>query len=633
MGVETEYAFAALAPDGSPLDREPILTRLEKIAAHQLPHLPAMQSRGIFLANGARFYRDFGGNDAHQELATPECANPWDVVRYIRAGERMLSQLAAELLRADRTIAEALYFRTNVDYGGAATTWGCHESYLTRTDIRSLSRPLIPHLVSRIIYTGAGGFNARSPGVEFMLSPRVAHLCEVVSPFSESSRPIFHLKDESLSRHKCYHRLHVICGESLCSEMAIWLKVAATALIVAMADAGLDVAAGVELVAPLEAMRQFARDPTCQAEAKSADGRPLSALAIQRHYLRHAEAHSGDDFMPPWAGLACQQWRAILERLEQEAPDSVATTLDWAIKLALFKDRVPTEDAEAVCRLRAAVAILLGKQNCTSCLRRRPIRHRHFHRLGSGRRSSSPRPGVENIEHAMDNPAAVGRARVRGELVKRFVGCNGRYTCDWHGLWDLRAKQFLDLSDPFGTTQKWGPMPAEQETQHLDFQARMRERSQALGGCPANRDLDKVMALYEQGCFEKAFRLLQSVEPHLPGLTAGQRESYWRQKAWVQCRRGFLDARDCLQEIGRNRPPTMSDIVDYLYVLRFQGLAPAAEMNDWIRCGLDSAQRLESNPLPPGFHEHRGNLLLYTGQVAEAEGVLESAVAGYRPAK
>lgn len=30
---------------------------------------------------------------------------------------------------------------------------------------------------------------------------------------------------------------------------------------------------------------------------------------------------------------------------------------------ALFKDRVPTEDAEAVCRLRAAGAILLGKQN------------------------------------------------------------------------------------------------------------------------------------------------------------------------------------------------------------------------------------------------------------------------------
>ena len=336
--------------------------------------------------------------------------------------------------------------------------------------------------------------------------------------------------------------------------------------------------------------------------------------------------------MPPWAGLACQQWRAILERLEQEAPDSLVTTLDWAIKLAVFKDRVgrrgikwdtfsrrsPGREGQALRAELFEVDTRFGQfdTGIFTALDRAGVLHHHA-------------PGVENIEHAMDNPPAVGRARVRGELVKRFVGCNGRYTCDWHGLWDLRAKQFLDLSDPFGTTQKWGPMPAEQETQHLDFQTRMRERSQALGSCPANRDLDKVMALYEQGCFEKAFRLLQSLERQLPGLSAGQRESYWRRKAWVQCRRGFLDARDCLQEIGRNRSPTMSDIVDYLYVLRFQGLAPGAEMNDWIRCGLDSAQRLESNPLPPGFHEHRGNLLLFTGQAGEAAGLLELAVAGY----
>jgi hypothetical protein len=119
---------------------------------------------------------------------------------------------------------------------------------------------------------------------------------------------------------------------------------------------------------------------------------------------------------------------------------------------------------------------------------------------------------------------------VRGELVKRFVGCNGRYTCDWHGVWDLRAKQFLDLSDPFGTTQKWGPMPAEQETQHLDFQARMRERSQALGSCPANRDLDKVLALMNRAVSKKRFACSNCGAP-LARTTAGQRESYWRRKA------------------------------------------------------------------------------------------------------
>ena len=33
----------------------------------------------------------------------------------------------------------------------------------------------IPHLVSRIIYTGAGGFDNAAAGIQFMISPRVPH--------------------------------------------------------------------------------------------------------------------------------------------------------------------------------------------------------------------------------------------------------------------------------------------------------------------------------------------------------------------------------------------------------------------------------------------------------------------------
>jgi hypothetical protein len=50
---------------------------------------------GIFLANGARFYLDQG----KPEFCTPECTDPWAVVRYVRAGERMLESAAADLMR------------------------------------------------------------------------------------------------------------------------------------------------------------------------------------------------------------------------------------------------------------------------------------------------------------------------------------------------------------------------------------------------------------------------------------------------------------------------------------------------------------------------------------------------------
>ena len=49
--------------------------------------------------------------------------------------------------------------RCNVDYSGVPSTWGCHESYMHRVANPVAVPPqIVPHLVSRIIYTGAGGF-------------------------------------------------------------------------------------------------------------------------------------------------------------------------------------------------------------------------------------------------------------------------------------------------------------------------------------------------------------------------------------------------------------------------------------------------------------------------------------------
>src|SRR6185436_14148466 len=138
----------------------------------------------------------------------------------------------------------------------------CHESYSHAAQPGALSDEIVPHLVTRIIYTGAGGFNSTSRGLEFTLSPRVSHLANVVSNNSTSDRGIFHTKDESLSKPGFY-RLHIICGESLCSETAMWLKVGTTALVVAMAEAGLRPAASVALRWPLLAMQAISRDPTC----------------------------------------------------------------------------------------------------------------------------------------------------------------------------------------------------------------------------------------------------------------------------------------------------------------------------------------------------------------------------------
>ena len=59
-------------------------------ARRLLTHLPdTSAANGMYLANGARFYVDCG---LHPEMTTPECTTPWELARYIKAGERVLER-------------------------------------------------------------------------------------------------------------------------------------------------------------------------------------------------------------------------------------------------------------------------------------------------------------------------------------------------------------------------------------------------------------------------------------------------------------------------------------------------------------------------------------------------------------
>jgi hypothetical protein len=331
FGAETEYAVAGISPAGFDQPAQEIITSLMNQAHRRLVYLPdAHAAHGMFLANGSRFYVDCGG---HPELATPECTNPWDVVRYIEAGHAITRELVEAARAAGRGRGEILLLRTNVDLSGAQSTWASHESYLHSSPQIALSRHLIPHLVTRVIYTGAGGFDPFSPGLRFMLSPRAAHIRHVTSEHSTNERGIWHTKSESLSRG--YQRLHVLCGETTCSQAATWLRFGVTALILAMADAGLEPGNEMQLADPMAALRTVSTDPGCTATLAIADGSPLTAIGIQRKYLETAEAHLSHECMPPWAGDVCRRWEAVLASLEAD-PFSLQKTLDWVIKRSLY---------------------------------------------------------------------------------------------------------------------------------------------------------------------------------------------------------------------------------------------------------------------------------------------------------
>src|SRR5690349_7451732 len=95
FGMEIEYGCAVRPRNPKSVSRgADWVERLMAIARKRLPHLPSLEGSGIFLQNGARLYVDC----SHPEMTTPECANPWDVVRYMQGGERILTDLARELM-------------------------------------------------------------------------------------------------------------------------------------------------------------------------------------------------------------------------------------------------------------------------------------------------------------------------------------------------------------------------------------------------------------------------------------------------------------------------------------------------------------------------------------------------------
>ncbi|MEC7143966.1 MAG: proteasome accessory factor PafA2 family protein, partial [Actinomycetota bacterium] len=172
------------------------------------------RSSNVFLANGARLYLDVG---SHPEYATPECDSVRELVVHDKAGERILEQLltSAEQRLGDEGVHGDVYlFKNNTDSAG--NSYGCHENYCTsrRDDFSSYTEVLIPFLVSRQIYAGAGKVLQTARGARYCVSQRAEHIWEGVSSATTRSRPIINTRDEPHADAERYRRLHVIVGDS-----------------------------------------------------------------------------------------------------------------------------------------------------------------------------------------------------------------------------------------------------------------------------------------------------------------------------------------------------------------------------------------------------------------------------------
>ncbi|MFZ4517606.1 MAG: Pup--protein ligase [Microthrixaceae bacterium] len=397
------------------------------------------RSSNVFLANGARLYLDVG---SHPEYATPECDSLTDLVAHDKAGEWILEQLleSAEQRLAEEGIRGDIYlFRNNTDSAG--NSYGCHENYLTsrHDDLGHYSEVLIPFLVSRQIYAGAGKVLQTARGAQFSIAQRAEHIWEGVSSATTRSRPIINTRDEPHADSDRYRRLHVIVGDSNMSEYATFLKVGACALILRMLEDPSVVLRDMTLANPIRAIREISHDLTCTRRVQLQNGREASALEIQAEYLNRALRYAENHDLSPQEKQALQMWEHVMTGLERD-PFSLDREVDWVIKHNLVE------------RYREKFDLPLGHPRIAlldlqyhDISRRRSV----FYKLQSAGRVERVVTDAD-IAEAVDTPPQTTRARLRGEFIRRAKERKRDYTVDWvHLKLNDQAQRTVLCKDPF----------------------------------------------------------------------------------------------------------------------------------------------------------------------------------------
>ena len=224
------------------------------------------------------------------EYATPECDDVAELVVHDKAGERIVEDLlhqAEKRLREDGISGNILLFKNNTDSAG--NSYGCHENYLVSRDVsfQRLAEALIPFFVTRQIFAGAGKVLQTPRGFHYCLSQRAQHICQEISGATTSSRSIINTRDEPHADAERYRRLHVIVGDSNMSELATYLKIGTTALVLDMIEDGF-FDRDYSLQSPVQAIRDISHDPALHETVKLKDGRAISALQLQFEYLEYA---------------------------------------------------------------------------------------------------------------------------------------------------------------------------------------------------------------------------------------------------------------------------------------------------------------------------------------------------------
>jgi len=435
MGLETEYGVTCVVDGQRRLSPDEVARYLfRKVVVWG-------RSSNVFLPNGGRLYLDVG---SHPEYATAECDNLSDLIKQDQAGDRIVEELAvsAEIrLNAEGIKGQIHLFKNNLDAAG--NSYGCHENFSVsrKKNFEEVTESIIPFLITRQIFCGAGKWISSSKGANFQISQRAEHMWESVSSATTRSRPIINTRDEPHADPDEYRRLHIIVGDSNMSETTTVLKVATTELMLRAAELGL-LKDKFTIENPIKTIREISTDLKFRNSFRLSSGREITALQMQNEmYNIVLSMPSLDEILEkPFYRYALNLWRRSLDALESQDYSLVDMELDWMIKrkfMNSYKEKHQLNDMDS--RL-----ILLDIS---------------YHNIRKDRglfyileKSGMAKTLITNndVNSAMENPPETTRAALRGRFIKVAQEKKRDFTVDWVNLKiNDQQQSSIACKDPF----------------------------------------------------------------------------------------------------------------------------------------------------------------------------------------
>lgn len=316
---------------------------------------------------------------------------------------------------------------------------------------RRQRRALLGFLISRSILTGAGtlgrdgsfGLSEKGPAIRRLVragtDPEDRPLFDTGNLMKDLFAPVRLRLAPYLRLFRARQRMQLGLSDANVAQAAEYLKVGVTSLALDMAEAGaLDDAPRPR--DPLAALRAIIADPSLQVRVPVVGREPMSALDLQREYLRRARAFLRASAAPSLeAHQVVRLWGDALDALAAD-PAPLVGALDWVTKRYLLE--ACGADAPAAAQKKIDL---------------------RYHELGSGYLARMERAGLARvvvgeaeIEAAIRTPPASTPARLRGQLVRDLAGERLPVRVSWESVrvGSRLGGKVIPLHDPRGRRRR-----------------------------------------------------------------------------------------------------------------------------------------------------------------------------------